>query len=208
MSPPNVKPGMNCTCQTSDYDEVTGTGFKTDPCTIDSYGYSVDASCPYPDESGRFRVYGFGTIDFNMSECQDIISSSINMMCQTADYDAASGTGAQKNFTTCLHGYMDYNMSSGMMDVQRPVGYDSDSGLTFVNCTATEWRYFELATCEGTVETRVGRLDTCTGRRVKDVNSTLLGHREIDVEFATCEGTQDVPVACTFISSSSLNARR
>ena len=129
------------------------------------------------------------------------------MMCQTADYDAASGTGAQKNFTQCLLGYYDL-----MSNVQRPEGYDSESGLTFANCRATGTLEFEheLATCEGTVYTRVGRLDTCTGRRTKYVEfDTCWGTREIDVEFATCEGTQDVSVTCTFISRPlSLNARR
>ena len=211
----DFKDGTSYTCQTSDYDEAAGTGFKTDPCTQPYYNSATYVPgvgiCPYV-EYGRSTFIGYPTFDnISFSECANLTSAVYdpnympNVTCQTADYDATSGSGTQKSFSYCLNGYFDM-----MSNVQRPDGYDRESGLTFANCRATLPVEFELATCEGTVETRVGRLDTCTGRRVKDVEfDTCWGTREIDVEFATCEGTQDVSVTCTFISRPlSLNARR
>lgn len=191
--PENFKVGTSFTCQTSDYDEVAGTGYKTNTCTVHSQTPGADyisGECPYPDPTygGRIMAMGSGTFDVNVSDCNSLaIDPGENITCQTADYNATSGSGTRKNFTYCpLAGDL-----------------DMDSGLPFVTCRGKKSGYFELATCNGTLRSPVARLDTCTGRRNKNVEfDTCWGTREMSVEFATCEGTQDMQITCTFIASS------
>ena len=111
-----------------------------------------------------------------------------NFTCQTADYNATTGSGTQKNFTqtdTCPD-------SNGHL-YKYP-------NVTFATCRYLKTVYgLKLDTCNGTLHKPVARLDTCTGRRRVSVKfDKCWGTREMSVEFATCEGTQDVPVTCKF----------
>ena len=197
----NFKVGTDFTCQTADYDEAAGSGYKSDTCTLHSSGsaYTSDMYVPCPSVSYRYladdirqvdgvTVYGTVTRDWNVSSDGCTYKAIVNFTCQTADYNATTGSGTQKNFTqtdSCPdsngHHYIYPN-------------------VTFATCRYPYPGYgIKLDTCNGTLLKPIGRLDTCTGRRRASVKfDKCWGTREMSVEFATCEGTQDVPVTCKF----------
>ena len=198
----NFKVGTDYTCQTADYDEAAGSGSKTGTCTYSGEGYSVSSvssvSCPRVSyrtladgsrQVDEVTYYGAVTRDWNVSGCTYDGPSNGNFTCQTADYNATTGSGTQKNFS--------------QTDLTCP---DSNGhhykypNVTFATCRYLKTVYgLKLDTCKGTLHKPVARLDTCTGRRRASVKfDKCWGTREMSVEFATCEGTQDVPVTCKF----------
>ena len=198
----NFKVGTDFTCQTADYDEAAGSGYKTDTCTYSANIGGPGLGCPvqyavlerWAADGSRqvdeVTVYGAVTRDWNVSDgCYgpNVAGSNENITCQTADYNATTGSGTQKNFTQT-----DSCPDSNGHHWESP-------NVTFATCRYPKYTNIKLDTCNGTLHKRVARLDTCTGRRRAWVKfDKCWGTREMSVEFATCEGTQDVPVTCKF----------
>ena len=196
---PFFKAGTTFTCQSADYSEIAGTGYKSE-CTrttaIDTTG-----ECPYRE--GEYLANGevhrwyskidtVATVDWPLGDYLMGLDSYYNTLwheiftCQTADYNSTTGSGTN-------HTFMAGHNSTG-------VAYDYPD---LVTCRGKMRIDYEVASCTGTLRYRLAQIETCTGTYWTPVEfDTCWGTREINVEFATCEGTQDVPVACTFISSS------
>ena len=140
-------------CQTADYDEAAGTGYKR---TCDKTA-SVNGNCPeqLPIIHANGTLAGYTTVayisaedDWPAEECRnfDEYYSGAGITCKTADYDAAAGTGGIKTFPahTCAY-TINYNNYD---PVSIEFGYTS-------NGTAPVLGWYDVSLCSDLSEDTV-----------------------------------------------------
>ena len=138
-------------CQTADYDEAAGTGYKR---TCDKTASVNEGNCPGQDAiyHANGTLAGYTAVayisvedDWPVEECQylDEYNSGAGITCKKADYDAAAGTGGIKTFPANTCGYALYNDPVSM-----EFGYTS-------NGTAPVLGWYDVSLCSDLSEDSV-----------------------------------------------------
>ncbi len=137
-------------CQTADYDEAAGTGYKR---TCDKTALMNEGNCPEQlpiYHANGTRAAGYTTVayisvedDWPAEECQNFDEYNSGITCKTADYDAAAGTGGIKTFPANTCGYTLYNDPVSM-----EFGYTS-------NGTAPVLGWYDVSLCSDLSEDTV-----------------------------------------------------
>ncbi len=107
---------LSFSCQTADYDEAAGTGYKR-TCDKNAGGSEQDeGNCPSQEAiyHANGTLAGYDAVasisvedDWPVEECLylDEFESGAGITCKTAEYDAAAGTGGIKTFPAYSCGY-------------------------------------------------------------------------------------------------------
>ena len=130
-------------CQTADYNEAAGTGYKR---TCDKTASVNEGNCPVQEAiyHANGTLAGYTAVayisvedDWPVEECLylDEYNSGAGITCKTADYDAAAGTGGIKTFPANTCGYTLYNDPVSM-----EFGYTS-------NGTAPVLGWYDVSLC-------------------------------------------------------------